>query len=186
MITARVARSLFALQIGFLLYAAPGSTQQITLVSPHSGAASVGANLTGRQVTFTVSTQSSQSSQRTITILTCSGQITSCSAPGTVTIIQSLNVTVTFTSLAGGTGTITLRAAGSTSADQGTITVTVTPPYGVAVTPDGGTEPTRTANTGGYWPRSRSRTLAPIPTRIRSAALERAESRAVRYLVRYL
>ena len=97
MIISRVARSLVALQIGVLLSAAPGTAQQITLVSPHSGTATVGANLTGRQVTFTVSTQSSQSSQRTITILTCSGQITSCSAPGTITIIQSLNVTVTFT-----------------------------------------------------------------------------------------
>lgn len=152
MITSRISRALPGMTLIVGMLSGPQVlAQQITLVSPDNGSLTVGANLTGRQAIFTVSSQSSQSTSRTLTILQCSGQVTSCSAPAsTGNFIQSINITVTFTSLAGGTGTIVLQAQGSTSSDQGSINVTVTPAYGVAVTPDGGMEPTRTANTGGY------------------------------------
>src|SRR6266545_6586861 len=48
-----------------------------------------------------------------------------------------------------GTGTLTLTASGGGVSDPGSYTVLIAT-YGVSVIPDGGTAPTRTANTGGY------------------------------------
>ncbi len=49
-----------------------------------------------------------------------------------------------------GSGSLTLTAYGSVTQDNGRYTVTVVPPYSVAVTPDGGNTAPHPPNTGGY------------------------------------
>ncbi len=150
MITAipRVLRPLVAIPVA-LLAVSSLAAQQITQVTPDGSGVSVPANQSGNQVTFTVQSQSQTSSTRNL-YLTCSGPVSCSPVPSYVTFTYSTTVTVTFSSLAPGLATITLLATGSTSSNQGFFNVTVTQPWGVAVTPDGGNEPTRTANTGGY------------------------------------
>lgn len=140
-----LAVSVMALHIATL---GVGRVAAQTQVTPDGGSLTVAANQTGRTAIFTVSTGLQTSQSRTISV-SCTGQVASCSAPGSVTFVYSTNVTVTFSSLAAGSGSIVLTASGGTS-DQGSYNVTVQPPYGVAVTPDGGTAPSRTQNTGGY------------------------------------
>jgi len=151
MITARLARSLVAsavvLQIA--LVGAAGMAAQ-TQVTPDNGSLTVSQNLTGQTATFTVFTGLQTSQSRTLSV-SCSGKVTSCTAPGSVTFVYSTNVNVTFSSLTAGSGTIILTASGGTS-DQGSYNVTVTAPgtTGVAVTPDGQITPTHFSNTSGY------------------------------------
>lgn len=124
--------------------------QQITLVSPDNSAITKPSGTSGLTVIFTVSSQLQQSTTRQLT-LSCTGQVTSCTHRSEFrTFTYAMNDTVTFTTLATGTGSIVLTAMGSTSSDQGSFIVTVQPGWGVAVTPDAGTEPTRPANSGGY------------------------------------
>jgi RHS repeat-associated protein len=77
---------------------------------------------------------------------TCSGAVSTCSAPTSVSNVgigATAQVTVTYTGAdAGGTGTIQLVARNTIDtgiADSGTVSVIVKPKYTVAVTPDGGT-----------------------------------------------
>ena len=119
-----------------------------TQVTPDNGSLTVGQNLTGQTASFTVFTGLQTSQSRTLSV-SCSGKVTSCSAPGSVTFVYSTNVNVTFSTLTAGTGTIILTASGGTS-DQGSYNVTVTGPAGVSVTPDGQISATRFSGGTGY------------------------------------
>jgi RHS repeat-associated protein len=149
MIPARLARSLAVSAVVLLtaVLCAAGLAAQ-TQVTPDNGSLTVGANLPGQTAIFTVSTGLQTSQSRTLTV-SCSGNVASCSAPGSVTFVYSTNVTVTFSSLAPGSGSIVLTASGGTS-DQGNYNVTVQGAAGIAVTPDGQIAPTRFTNGTGY------------------------------------
>ncbi len=123
--------------------------QEITQVTPDNGSITAGTNLANQKAIFTVLSQSMQSTTRQI-FVSCSGQVTSCTTASFKTFVYATPDTVTFSTTGAGTGGIVLTAQGSISSDQGSYVVTVRAPYGVAVTPDGGTEPTRQENTGGY------------------------------------
>jgi len=120
--------------------------QEITQVTPDNGAITVGTNLTNQKAIFTVQSQSMQSQTRQI-FVSCSGQVTSCITASFKTFVYATPDTVFFSTTGAGTGGIVLTAQGSISSDQGSYVVTVSPPYGVAVTPDGSTAPNRFPNT---------------------------------------
>src|SRR5437899_9918572 len=122
-------------------------TAQIN-VTPDGAALTVVPNQTGLTTTFTVS--SNTTNPVTVGLYpSCSGQVTSCTVPQSyITFIFSTNVTMTFSSLSAGSGTLVLLAQGSTS-DQGSYTVTVSP-YSMAVAPVRDTAPPQAQNTSGF------------------------------------
>jgi len=64
---------------------------------------------------------------------------------------QSTTVTAFYSVGPPGSGTLSLSASSGTGAwDEGYYTITAATPYAVAVTPDGGTTPTRPANSSGH------------------------------------
>jgi len=82
----------------------------------------------------------------------------SCQGTGNVTCTRtsassvtdfSATVSAFYTVGASGNGTLTLTATGSNASDAGWYSVPIQS-FSVSVTPDGGTQPTRTPNTGGY------------------------------------
>jgi len=126
-------------------------------VTPDGAALTAAANTGGQSAQFTVRNLGT-SSQTYYLFCYPSGAVTSCS-PNQSTLGQippgiNIPAPATFATGAVGSGTIQLKACDnsicSQGFDYGSYNVTVLPPYGVAVTPDGGTAATRVANTGGY------------------------------------
>jgi len=101
------------------------ATAQTISVTPKGAPLTVQPNQTGLTATFTVGSNTFNPVTVTLTP-SCSGQVTSCTVPQSqVTFIFSTNVTMTFSSLSAGSGTLVLLAQGSTSQDQGSYNVTV-------------------------------------------------------------
>jgi len=83
----------------------------------------------------------------------CNGAVVSCNSPNGYSVpgtSYGATVPITFNTGGVGTGRLRLKATGAGSSDSGWFNVSVKVPYAVTVVPDGGTEPTRPANTGGY------------------------------------
>jgi RHS repeat-associated protein len=120
-------------------------------VTPDGGSSSAYANTTGNTVSFWVVNDGDD--DWFSFSCTRSGQVSSCSAPGSTFISGgggSASVSVTFDAGAGGTGTVMLAAANTWGQwDDGWYDILVIS-YGVTVTPDGATSATRPANTGGH------------------------------------
>jgi RHS repeat-associated protein len=120
-------------------------------VTPDGGSAPTrAANTGGHSESFTV--QNAGSAQNTFSF-SCSGVngVTCGSVPTPVTLGAGAQtgVSMPYSVGAPGTGTLTLTATGTNTSDPGSYSVPIVG-YGVAVTPDGGTAPSRTANTGGH------------------------------------
>jgi len=120
-------------------------------MTPDGGTAPTrAANTSGYSETFTVTNAGSASNTFSFS---CSGGggVTCGTAPAAVTLGAGLQTTVTMPYSVGapGTGTLTVTASGTNASDPGSYSVPIVS-YGVSLTPDGGTAPTRTANTGGY------------------------------------
>jgi RHS repeat-associated protein len=120
-------------------------------VTPNSGTTPTRqANTGGHSATFTV--KNTGSAQATFSFTrSCSGGVTCGTAPGNVTLNAGAQTTVSQSYSVGspGTGTITLTANGTNASDNGSYSVPIVS-YGVEVTPNSGTTPTRQANTGGH------------------------------------
>jgi len=120
-------------------------------VTPDGGtAAARTANTGGYSETFTV--RNTGTTWNTFSF-SCSGAggVTCGSVPGSVPLGPGAqtDVSMPYSVGAAGTGTLTLTASGTNASDQGSYSVPIVS-YAVSVTPDGGTAPTRTANTGGH------------------------------------
>ncbi|MGH7537062.1 MAG: hypothetical protein ACREMF_00380, partial [Gemmatimonadales bacterium] len=128
-----------------------GGADYAVSVTPDGAAAQWPWNSTGRTFVFTVSNVGSCDDTYSINV-TKTGTITAASAnPISVFLLAGTqtSVTVTYSVGTAPSGLITLTATGSFAVnDNGTLNVTTFNP--VAVTPDGGTAPSRTPNTTGH------------------------------------
>ncbi len=130
------------------------SAAQAPNVSPDGGfSVQAAANKTGQTVTFQIHQWSGSSVSYTLTCST-TGNVSGCSASYMVTVPccgQPASTTVWFTGGAAGSGTLrlTARHAATGTTDDGSYNITLVN-YGVAVTPDGGTQPARPLNTSGH------------------------------------
>ncbi|HEX7051878.1 MAG TPA: DUF6443 domain-containing protein, partial [Longimicrobiales bacterium] len=108
------------------------------------------ANTGGYSQTFTIKNTGETSNTYTFTC-TGSGGVICGTAPSPVTLAPDSSTTRTQSYSVGapGTGKLTLTATGSNASNSGYYNVPIVS-YGVSVTPDGTTTPTRKANTGGY------------------------------------
>ena len=148
MMTARkvygvVAMILFALPLG------RGAAQ--VRVGPDASSMTAPANTTGQSVYFSLTGLINGSNYSLEWY--CNGAVVSCNSPNGSSVPGTnygATVTINFNTGAVGTGRLRLKATGAGSSDSGWFNVTVKVPYAVTVVPDGGTEPTRDANTGGY------------------------------------
>lgn len=109
------------------------------------------ANTGGHSQSFTVVNMGSEANTFSFT---CSGVggVTCGTVPAPVTVAgdnSQAAVSMPYSVGTPGTGTLTLTASGTNASDAGSYSVPIVS-YGVAVTPDVGAAPTRTANTGGH------------------------------------
>ena len=109
-------------------------------------------NLTGQTVTFQITNL--VNAQVYSVSLSCVSPVVSCSSPSGNTFKAAgttRNWNINFgTAATTGTGSITISVSGMPGQGTGTYNVNVRQAYEVSVTPDGGTQPQRDANTGGY------------------------------------
>lgn len=138
------ARSMCPLSPGNVTAAIPDYAVSVT---PDGQAVTWPANTT-QTSSFTVTNEGSCIDRYTYSC-SVSGTLSSCSVnPASP---YGGTVTATYPVGAPGSGVVTLTASGASHAvDDGSFNVTVVPPYGVAVTPDGWSTQTHLANTGGY------------------------------------
>ncbi len=120
-------------------------------VTPDGGAAPARPpNTGGHSEPFTVTNTGTATNTYSFT---CSGAggVTCGTAPTAVSLGAGAQTTVSMPYSVGalGTGTLTLTATGTNASDQGSYSVPIAT-FGVTLTPDAGTAPTRAANTGGY------------------------------------
>src|SRR6266545_2212926 len=121
-------------------------------VTPDGGSQQWGANTNGHTATYWVKNTGACNDTYTFTSST-TGPISGVSLNKTsagVAVANSTSVVATYNVGAAGTGILQLKATGNTlgsdglkGIDSGYFNITVTPPYQVAVTPDGSTTPTR-------------------------------------------
>jgi len=117
-------------------------------ITPHAGTTGATANSSGNAASFTV--QNTGTVQKTFSFTCGAMSNVSCGttpAPVTLDAGAQTNVSMPYSSGDPGTGKVSIIATGPSATDAGTYTVSIN---GVDVTPDGGTAPTRTPNTGGY------------------------------------
>jgi RHS repeat-associated protein len=108
------------------------------VVNPANGSTGAAGSSTGQTYAgFTVENTGTASTTATISIYSCTGAVSSCSAsPSSATISagSSVPVTVTFNTASTGTGAITLIARWPGNNVAGVVTVTLPPPPEVAAT----------------------------------------------------
>jgi len=128
----------------------PPARISVINVTPDGGSLNAATNQNGLIARFTVSSNTQDLVTVTVNAY-CHDQVTGCTvAQSQVTFRFSTTVDVTFSSLSAGSGSIVLSAQGPTTQDQGSYNVTVVPPPGVAVTPDGSLSATRLAQHDQY------------------------------------
>jgi RHS repeat-associated protein len=135
-------------------YSVPIVSYGVTVVPDFGRAPTRTANTGGYSESFTVTNTGSASNTYSFS---CSGVngVTCGTVPTPVTLAPApgagsqATVSMPYSVGAPSGGTLTLTALGTNASDQGDFFIPIVS-YGVTVVPDGGTAPTRTANTGGY------------------------------------
>src|SRR5260221_12872265 len=145
--SARTAARSIAL-IAFVASLVPTRSSAQTM-NPKGTSAQAPSNA-GMHTTFSITNNTGISRPFNLNACVPGGMVSACSAPSAVFVVTgtTANFDVTYVTGNPGTASVTVSIAGG--GDNGWINVTVAAGTGVAVTPDAGTAPSRTANTSGY------------------------------------
>lgn len=121
----------------------------VTVTPKGDATATRTANTHGYTQVFTVTNSGGLGEARSFSCQGTSGAVCDSVRPTSEAFPGDGNVTAYYSVGAPGTGTLTVSASGANSSDDGWVSVPIQS-YGVTVTPDGGSAPTRVPNTGPY------------------------------------